>query len=193
MSSVLRKGKKSKIAVPCPNIVKSYSAGMGGVDLRDQRIAAYHISRKSAGGRYYLRMFFDLMDIACVNAYLVCKIIDPKAMDLLDFKQVIAKGLIGNCRSRNPAPYKQLKRSSFPTSVPTHLPDVDTVRYCAAEGKENKIYIRCNTCGFYLCLVTGAQTRNCFAKYHYGHSIKDSLTLCMCRNLFFYYNLVYVL
>ena len=144
-----------------------YSEGILVVYLH-QRIAAYHFSRKSAGGRYYLRMFFNLMDIACVNAYLVSNIIDPKAMDLLDFKQVIAKCPIGkyNCRSRNSATYNQSKRSSFPTSVPTHLLDVDIVRgkcrYCADEGKENKTYIRCNTCGFYICLVTGAQTRNCF-------------------------------
>ena len=146
VSNVMRreKGKKGKIAVPCPNLVKWYNAGMGGVDLLDQRNAAHHVSRKSSGGRYYLRMFFDLMDIACVNANLVSKIIGPKAMDLLDFKQVIAKGLIGkyNCRLRNPATYKQSKQSCFPTSVPTHLPDVDTVhgkcRYCADEGKRKE-------------------------------------------------------
>ena len=81
-SSVLRrvKGKREKSAVACPNIVKMYNANMGGVDILDQKTATYRLDRKSSGGRYYLRLFFDLMDIACVNAHIVTTLMDPKAM-----------------------------------------------------------------------------------------------------------------
>ena len=74
-ATVLRrkKGQKSKISVPCPNIIKSYSANMGGVDILDQKTAAYRLDRKSAGERYYLRLLFDLMDMARVNAHVVSK------------------------------------------------------------------------------------------------------------------------
>ena len=48
-STVLRrqKGSASKIEVPCPDVIKMYNQVMGGVDLIDQRTAAYHLDRKS--------------------------------------------------------------------------------------------------------------------------------------------------
>ena len=72
------------------------------VDL-DQRTAAYKLHRKSSSGRCYLRFFFDLMDIAIVNSHFVYKTLYPKGMELVDFKIVIAKSLIGpyNSRCRN--------------------------------------------------------------------------------------------
>ena len=59
---------------------------MGGVDLLDQKTAAYKLDRKSSGGRYYLRLFFDLMDISVVNSHIIYKELNPKGMELLDFK-----------------------------------------------------------------------------------------------------------
>ena len=148
---------------------------MGGVDILDQKTAAYRFDRKSAGGRYYLRLFFDLMDMARVNAHMVSILRDPKGVKLLDFKQVVAKGLIRiyNTRSRNPPSIKQSKRSFQPTPVPIHLPVGGSTRgkceYCKNEGKENKSYIKCGTCGLFLYIVTGENKRNCFANHHYGY------------------------
>ena len=62
------KGSKTKSSVPCPKVVKLYNSGMVGVDLVDLRTAAYLLDRKSSV-RFYLRIFFDLMGIACVNSY----------------------------------------------------------------------------------------------------------------------------
>ena len=39
------KGSKTKPLVPCPKVVKLYNSGMGGVDLMDQRNAAYRLDR----------------------------------------------------------------------------------------------------------------------------------------------------
>ena len=66
------KGSKTKYLVLCHKVVKLYNSGMGGVDLMDQRTAAYRLNRKSSV-RFYLRIFFDLMDITCVNSYLIYK------------------------------------------------------------------------------------------------------------------------
>ena len=52
-----QKGSASKIQVPCPDVIKMYNKGMGGVDLIDQRAAVYHLYRKSTI-RFYLRIFF---------------------------------------------------------------------------------------------------------------------------------------
>ena len=65
-----QKGFASKIQVPCPDVIKMYKQGMGGVDLIDQRTAVYHLDRKSRV-RFYLRIFFDLMDVACTNSFVV--------------------------------------------------------------------------------------------------------------------------
>ena len=54
---------------------------------------------KSSGGRYYLRLFFDLMDILAVNSHIIYKKLNPKGMGLLDFKIVLAKLLVGTYNS----------------------------------------------------------------------------------------------
>ena len=89
------KGQKTKIPVPCPEVIKDYNSSMGGVDLLDRETAAYKLDRKSTGGRYYIRLFFDLMEISVVNSHAIYKVLYPKGMELLDFKIVLAKSLIG--------------------------------------------------------------------------------------------------
>ena len=42
-----QKGSGSKILVPCPDVIKMYNQGMCGVDLINQRTAAYHLDGKS--------------------------------------------------------------------------------------------------------------------------------------------------
>ena len=71
-SNVLRrmKGSANKIPINCPNLVKLYNNGMGGVDIMDQKTAAYRLDRKSKF-RFYFRIFFDLMDVALVNSFIV--------------------------------------------------------------------------------------------------------------------------
>ena len=141
------KGKSAQIPVPCPSIVQEYNNGMGGVDLLDQRTAAYKLDRKSSSGCYYLRLFFNLMDIAVVNSHVVYKALYPKGMELLDFKIVIAKSLIGayNSRCRNTSITHTSRREVLPASVPLHLPVIQTTRdkcrYCYNAGIENKTYM----------------------------------------------------
>ena len=67
------KGQSAKIPIPCPQVIKDYNSGMGGVDLLDQKTAAYKLDHKSSGGRYYLRLLYDLMDISVVNSQIICK------------------------------------------------------------------------------------------------------------------------
>ena len=66
---------------------------MGRVDLMDQRTASYYLDRKSSV-RFYLRIFFDLMDIVCVNSYLIYNMKYPNKLFLLDYKSVVIKNLI---------------------------------------------------------------------------------------------------
>ena len=64
------KGSATKTPVLCPNIIKMYNASMGGVDVIDQKTAAFRLDRKSKF-RFYLRMFFDFINISIVNSHIV--------------------------------------------------------------------------------------------------------------------------
>ena len=121
------KGSKTKSLVPCPKVGKLYNSGMGGVDVIKKHTAAYRLDRKSSL-RFYLRIFFDLIDIACVNSYLICNMNHPNKFFLLDYKIVVAKNLIQyhQCRNRAVAMSKPPKTKSRPESIDNHgehLPD----------------------------------------------------------------------
>lgn len=52
---------------PCSEIMRDYNSVIGGIDLFDQKTDACKLDRKSPDGRYYLRLFFDLIDTSVVN------------------------------------------------------------------------------------------------------------------------------
>ena len=51
--------------------MKAYNKSMGGVDLADMLIALYQISVKTK--RWYIRVFWHLVDIAKVNGWILYK------------------------------------------------------------------------------------------------------------------------
>ena len=104
-TSTVSTGKKesaSKIQVPCSDVIKMYHKRMGGVDVIDQRAAAYLLDQISTI-RFYLRIFFDLMD---ANSYIVCNMMHPIDLTLLDIKTIVSTYSIGRSTSRSRAsPY----------------------------------------------------------------------------------------
>ena len=64
-------GESVKKEVNCPQLVKDYNAGMGGVDLSDQLINKYNILMKT--NKWWKILFFHLIDISVVNAYILYK------------------------------------------------------------------------------------------------------------------------
>ena len=87
------KGSSSKIPVNCPNGIKLYNSKMGGVDMMDQLKSAYQLDRRSKF-RFYLRLFFDLFDVALVNSFIVYKKLENKDLTLKEFKRCIALKLM---------------------------------------------------------------------------------------------------
>ena len=168
-----QKGSASKIQVPCLDVIKMFNQGMGGVDLIDQRIAAYHLDRKSRV-RFYLRIFFYLMDVACANSFVAYNMVHPNDLTLLDFKTIIATYLIGRYASRSRAPpdgktgsNKKYQYQFESNHLPLHLPEFQSSRkrceYCYKAGFERKTFVKCMECRVFLCL---AKKRNCFMKHH---------------------------
>ena len=95
--------------------------------LMEQRTAAYRLDRKSSV-RFYLRILFDLMDIACVNSYLIYNTKHPNQLSLLDYKIFVAKNLIQyhQGRKRVVLMSRPSKRMNQPESIDNHgghLPD----------------------------------------------------------------------
>ena len=84
----------------------------------DQRAAAYRQDRKSSV-RFYLRIFFDLMDITCVNSYLIYNMKHPNKLSLLDYKIVVKKNLIQHHQGRKRAVpmSRPSKRKNQPESI----------------------------------------------------------------------------
>ena len=153
-----------------PRDYQRYNSGMGGVDFFNQQTAAYKLDRKSSVGRYFLRLFFDLIDSSVVNSHAIWKVLSPKEIELLDFKIVLAKLLIGTYDSWNTLVSHVFFREVLPGSVLIHLPVCQAkrgkCRYCFTGGIGNKTYIQRNTCGVFLCLISGNRSRNCFANFY---------------------------
>ena len=163
------KGSMTKYSLPCPKVVKLYNSSMSGVDLMDQHTAVYRLGWKSSV-RFYLRIFFDLMDITCVNSYLIYNMKHPNKLSLLDYKIVVAKHLIQYHQKKAVPMSRPSKRKNQTESIDNHgwhLPDYQTMRkrcaYCAMDGKENRTFVICLACNIPLCLV---KERNCFQKHH---------------------------
>ena len=95
------KGQSTKIPVPCPEVIKDSNSDMGGIDLLYQKSSAYKLDHKwpSSGGDYYFRLFFDLIDISIENLHAIYKVLYPNGIELLYFKIVLAKSLIGTYNS----------------------------------------------------------------------------------------------
>ena len=65
-----QKGTSEKKDVSIPLMVKAYNQHMGGVDLANQMKGTYAIDLRSRY-KYYLRLFFDVLDTAVVNSYVI--------------------------------------------------------------------------------------------------------------------------
>lgn len=78
--------QNGRVGALCPEMIKDCSSGMGGVDIFDQKTAAYKLNCKSSGGCYYLRYVFDLMDISVVNLHKICRGLYPNGIELLHLK-----------------------------------------------------------------------------------------------------------
>ena len=154
-SNVMRRTKRSATKPPalCPNIMKMYNSSMGGVDVIDQKTAASRLNHKSKF-RFYLRMFFDLIDIAIMNSHIVYTKLGD-SISLLDFRIAVAKSLIARYSNRQryfPLSRKSKQKaleSSLPKEIPTHMPEFNEKRmqcnFCKNEGANHKKLVTCPT------------------------------------------------
>ena len=148
------KGQPDKVPVTCPLVVQDYNAHMGGVDLLDQKIVPYSLDRRSKV-KFYLRPFFDLMDVAMTNSYIVwCKVNPDSKLTSLQFRRSVTRDLITVYGNRSVSYYtKQSKKRGASSQLPTelHLPEFDSssrkrCRLCAEKKLDFKTVFKCSGC-----------------------------------------------
>ena len=109
---------------------------MGGVDHMDQRTAAYCLDRKSSV-KFYLLIFFDLMDIACVKSYLIYNRKHPNKLSLLDYKTVVAKNIIQyhECRKGAVPMWRPSKMKNQPELIDNHVGHLPDIKQCENDAR----------------------------------------------------------
>lgn len=179
------KKEKKYIQVDCPKIIKIYNQHMGGVDLLDSFLGKYKIKIRTR--KWYLRLFYHLLDITLINSWLLYKRVGeqkntPITMKQKDFKFEVGKSLcvygpsINKRRGRpsmlseeiekkrkkpNAAilPPRDVRRDGF-----EHFPVWGEKRQrCKFPGCKGKTFISCEKCHVELCLN---KDNNCYRNFH---------------------------
>ena len=155
----------SSETISCPLAVKEYNSYMGRVNKADMLSAIYGISRKS-------KKIFGSMDRSLCNAFLVYKKLVNPDIKLLDFRQLVAQGLLTFGKppevgrplfvsTLDPLKKQKLIQYSVPSStqkknVGVYLPFYCDKRglceVCACEKVESQSNIKCSYCQVSLCL-----------------------------------------
>lgn len=166
---VKRKEPKSEelVNVSCPEVVAMFNEHAGGVKLMEQRKTCYEIDRL-AKIKYYLCLFFDLLDIGMNNAYLLyVKLHEAQRMEgpllsSVEYRQHVAQELTKEIPRRQPIS-PVLGTSSLLTHKMRKAKKSKKCINCAEILLERRTYYECTTCNVHLCFT---KNRNCFEDYH---------------------------
>lgn len=169
--------------IDCPNIIKEYNCHMGGVDLMDGLLGRYHIKMKTR--KWTCRIFYHLLDVAMVNAYILYhRVKRHDKIELPVFRTSVAETLCtyGAVLSQKkqvgrPSNTSQLSPKVSPKRV--YIPPVDT-RYdkidhwcifrdrtgkktCKYPGCKSETQSFCTKCNISLCY---SPIKSCFYDFH---------------------------
>lgn len=161
-----------------PKVVLDYNKFMGGVDLKDQKLAMYLLERKR-GLKWYIKVFKRLLNISILNTYIIyCSNIGQrKKLTHRQFRYQLAAellqrfGEIVTPRTRSNAIHcDRLNRSL------DHFPDHSEIggdrvskqnkkkrgrcTRCSANKKRTDTSVFCSQCKVYLCVG------QCWREYH---------------------------
>ena len=74
--TVNRTSKIGTTSVEKPTCIIDYTSKMGAVDRADHLCTSYNFSRKTL--KWWRKMFFWLLEIAMVNSYILCNIVQSR-------------------------------------------------------------------------------------------------------------------
>jgi hypothetical protein len=162
-------------------MIADYNKHMGGVDLNDMLVALYRTNISSK--KYYMKIFFHLIDVAIVNSWLVyrrhCKQKDiSRYKTMLEFRLELATVLLKaktvkvGRPSNDSQPEPKRQRLNYQLDPPDEVRldrydhffiDLDRETRLRCRVCQRKAAWFCKKCEVGLCIV---KDRNCFTLYH---------------------------
>ena len=166
--SCTRRTKDGLVTIRRPRSISDYNKYMGGVDLADMR--RLHCNSTIMGqNRWWLKLFFYLLDVGTSNALVLHNFTRQTAMTVVDFKMCLVQGFLGD------------RMRPVPEAVVDHLPLRTNGRYrcvyCSLFNKMKRTRFRCNAqcCLLPLCSVgTGSNEQDCFILCHGNETIRQA-------------------
>ena len=168
--TIKRKQKDGRrIPVKCPEVVKDYNEHMGGVDLHDMLRQKNGIHRKNI--KWWHRIFFALLDMSIVNAFLIFRESTGSLMCIKEFRRCLARGLLTYSNktvvSKRRKTAYSIPESVRHTNVGPHRPMFNVPKrrceVCSKRGLESRPTSKCRHCGINLCCNS---SKNCFEIFH---------------------------
>ncbi|GBN56758.1 hypothetical protein AVEN_71864-1 [Araneus ventricosus] len=152
-----------KLTTTKPKIVSDCNKHMGYVDLGDRMASTYTFTRQTR--KWTKKLFFSLIDIAVLNAFLVLKSNQTKSnFSLKEFRMNLIASLIGNINSKVAELSVTPKLKSNDVTKFSHWPIDEKKRRrcacCAKKDKQERTTIICKACNVALCI-----DQNCFEEY----------------------------
>ncbi|KAF9413689.1 hypothetical protein HW555_008135 [Spodoptera exigua] len=174
METIRRYSKetKSKIDIPCPQIVKHYNSHMGGVDLCDMLISLYRTNYKTK--RWYMALFSQVLDICVNNAWIMYRKDSARynkvPNSLKIFRIMIYYELLSKHRTpaatstslekTQQAKFQKIQKPSGPRPTDAircdnigHMPDYTTAPGRCKFCKKGMTNVICCKCNLRLCFV----------------------------------------
>lgn len=148
-----RKGNESRK----PNIVVDYNDNMSGIDRGDQMVSYYSTPRKTI--RWYMKLFFHLLDIALWNGHYIYKKITQKPKTFLEFRNDIILALT---RLDVPDTSRPPMNAHFPRKVEKRK----RCRICSQNKIRQPTWFVCDSCVDENEQPIGLCADPCFAFYH---------------------------
>lgn len=143
----------------CPVPIQEYNSHMGGVDLADQRTTAY--ARLMKGWTWYLKLFYHLLEVSVLNAYVLHCCIHGKETSMMQFRLDIIRGLHGRRTYRHDLPQVPTDPLFRRNLNLGHFP-VKAKKRCACKVHIQRVLTpyMCGLCDTYMCPAP------CFERYH---------------------------
>ena len=116
-----QQGTSEKLSVVCSEIIKTYNYNLGGVDKSDQMIATRNWDRK-VPGKLYLRIHFDYLEQAMVNAKIAYEANVQPGISAKDFRIALVTGLVGSANFREIKTSLNINTGTV-DYLPIHLPN----------------------------------------------------------------------
>lgn len=169
-TTVKRKQRDGTLAeIMCPDIVPDYNNNISGVDHAHQLRSTYGLGRLSK--KWWHRIFWGLLDITFVNAYVVyCNLFDH--VTLLEFRRSIALGLINSTLPKNSLAKR--RKMNYTTTADVRLTNrgIHWINFeenggrcevCSKKKIQSRPHSKCATCNVFLCCN---DKKNCMKEYH---------------------------